>query len=310
MRTASLALALLLAAGCGADGGATADALDVADTGDAADTATADAADTGGAAFTPDFAQSPAVVRVRINHYGAEGDYTTMTATLARTAPPDPYTVAAEDGPCRLLRRAEITCSPACEYPEICTADGVCAGYPEPLSAGAITASDGAESLVMAFDGYGYWLQSQGQPFAPGETVTISAPGDAFGAFSASGVMPDLLVAPDLQATDLTASGDLRFTWDRPAAGGGDAHVRITLNAGYGHGLPLDAVIECDVPDIGAFAVPDALRAELPPPSTWGCGECPESFLTRYRKVTVQAGDTAVDVVLESPLRFYPAWPN
>jgi len=314
-------LTLLWPSACGDDGQAAGDVLDkdtagadtsAVDAVDAGDTGadTSDAADTGGGSFTPDFESSPAVVRVRINDFGAEGFYTYVLGNLAAAPQPEVYTVDTEDGSCRLLRRGEAVCDPACDWPQVCGVDGACADYPEPLGAGTLTVTDGEATRTVDFDGYSYWLQSQGLPFEPGETVTVSAPGDAFAAFSASGVMPDTLVSPDLQATDLTADGDLLFTWEPPSAGGTDAHVRITLNAGYGHGLPLEAVIECDVPDTGSFAVPDALRAELPPPNTWGCGECPESFLTRYRKTTVQAGDVAVDVIFESPLRFYPAWPE
>jgi hypothetical protein len=281
---------------CSGDSGHADDALDASDTSPAADTGVADT--------------GVAVVRLQINDFGTEGYYTTVKATLATAAQPTVHAVDTEAGNCRLLVSVQALCEPSCVYPELCTAQGTCQAFPEPLSAGALTLTDGVDALTVPFDGYGYWLQSAGLPFAPGETVTVSAPGDAFPAFSAVAAMPDVLVAPGIYDVRLTTPGDLLFTWDPPTAGAPPAHVRITLNAGYGHGLPLAAVVECDVPDTGSFAVPDALRAALPPPSTWGCGECPESYLTRYRKVTVEAGDTALDLIVESPLRFYTAYPN
>lgn len=319
-RPLTLLLGLLMLAAtpaCGDDGVHAADAADTTATSDTvtADSATAadtvDAtADTDAGAFTPDFASAPAVVRVQINDFGTEGFYTTVRASLATAAQPTVHSVDTEVGNCRLLVRVASLCEPSCVYPDLCTAQGTCQAFPEPQSAGALTLTDGEDALTVAFDGYSYWLQSAGLPFAPGETITVSAVGDAFPAFSADAVMPDVLVAPGVYDIGLTTPGDIVFTWDPPTPGAPLAHVRITLNAGYGHGLPLAAIVECDVPDTGSFAVPDALRAQLPPPSTWGCGECPESFVTRYRKTTVQAGDTAVDLIVESPLRFYPAYPN
>lgn len=302
---------LASAPACGGDAVHSGDVLDAADSATAADTVAGDAtADTSAGAFTPDFASAPATVRVQINDFGTEGFYTTVRASLATAAQPTVHSVDTEVGNCRLLVRVPSLCEPSCVYPELCTAQNICQAFPEPRSAGALTVTDGEDALTVAFDGYSYWLQSAGLPFAPGETITVSAVGDAFPAFSADAVMPDILVAPGVYDIGLTTPGDIAFTWDPPTPGAPPARVRITLNAGYGHGLPLAAIVECDVPDTGSFAVPDALRTQLPPPSTWGCGECPESFVTRYHKTTVQAGDTAVDLIVESPLRFYPANPN
>ncbi|MFO0744209.1 MAG: hypothetical protein U1F43_00855 [Myxococcota bacterium] len=324
--TPSLALCLLALAACGddaktsdtsSDSASTTDAtvasdvvpdaLDdsVADSADAPDSpdTSSDAPDTSSdAPDAPDavdpFDRAPATLRVTERAYVGNPAQTNVGGTLWSAEPPENWVLQAEDGPCKLWFGENPFCSVPCEG-ALCTAVDECTPYPAAESAGTLTISDGATPVDYPFNGTGYGELKDGALFAAGATVTFSAPGDAFPAFSGSVVMPPKLVPGDLTALDLDGAEPLTITWEPPAAAGaGDTQVRIRLQADRGqHGRLPTAALECVVSDTGSFTIPEDLRDQYSAESLWGCGKCPQSFITRFRRTRVAVGDAGAHVV-------------
>jgi hypothetical protein len=79
-----------------------------------------------------------------------------------------------------------------------------------------------------------------------------------------------------------------------------------------GHGLPPNAVIECEGPDVGELRIPAALIDGMPDffeaDSCSGIAcvsiDCPPATIARYAGATVTAGSEAVSLRVESEVTF------
>lgn len=227
---------------------------------------------------------------------------------------PQFMTLAMEAGACRMWTYQPADCG-LCTG--ICDRDGICVPYPTPLSAGALTIGGVAGGdIVMEPSEYGYYLP--GAPpadlFAPGDEITASAAGgdqvDAF-ALAAAGVDPiavDLVEGGEDGREDtlrLEDGADLTVGWE-PARPGTRVRLEINSNNG-GHGLPVDAMIECEADDGGSLAVPREMIEAFPakPYQNICAGiDCPPSSLTRYRYDRAAVGDLEVELRVEFRTQF------
>jgi hypothetical protein len=307
MRT-SLTLAILVAfPACGDDGGGGGPADGSGGAGDGAGGADARPAGDGGLGG----GESGRVFVSERNWYGTTSGYVfgeLMTGGLHRY-----HTETMAAGACRLLEYEPAFCDPPC-YTGLCSPGNVCGPYPTYLSAGTLTITGLRQPLSVTpvgcgfCDGEQYWPQSQlpEDLFAPDATVTASAPGAAFPAFSVTaGAVPTLEATfPDDKIT-IQDGVDFTLRW---TAGDGDARVRVILNANNaGHGAPYAAILECDGPDTGSIVIPGALISAFPSTMAWqACAgsDCPPSRVMRYRRGTTEAGGGVVELLVASEVLF------
>ena len=265
---------LVLAVGCGEGGSAP---LDAPPAGDPA----------------PQFPSAP---RGSVRVVGGGG----IAVTLHAAAPAPLAREVGRAGSCRLLEVEPGGCAGPCAGACV---GGECLPFPTAISAGPVTLA-GLEGgpVVLPFDpsaGYLPPLLPGGALFTAGAEVTVSAPGDAFPAFSlsAAAVAP---IAPVGLPSPLTLApgADAVFRWTPADA---QSRVRLTLVADELHGLPPLATIECDAPDAGEVTVPAALVDMFLEPEHWGtCGRCPVSSIMRYRR----AATADVELWLGAAVRF------
>jgi hypothetical protein len=179
-------------------------------------------------------------------------------------------------------------------------------------SAGTLTVSGLLAAPTLVWDMYtGYYPDGAlpGDLFAAGDAVEAAAPGDAFPGFdlSAAGVATmesETITADPLVLSD---SADLVVHWTP----GDDPEARVWLSistTNQAHGLPPDAILECDIADVGELVVPKELVAAMPDFRTEGvcvAVDCPPSLLARYRRGAATGSAGEVDLVVESTIEFY-----
>ncbi|MFZ5479318.1 MAG: hypothetical protein ACOZNI_21310 [Myxococcota bacterium] len=176
-----------------------------------------------------------------------------------------PVSVLAEvsaAGECRLLRRENPHCDPACDVDETCDLDGVCVPYPGSLDLGVVTVTGLAEAVAMepVQPGNRYFDTRLPHPaFEPGATIVLRSEGGALDPLLLHGVGVDLLAT----ATDtlvVAAGEDLAVAWD-PPAGTDVAEVVLELSIDQHGASPLR--LDCAFSDSGAGTVPGALVQAL-----------------------------------------------
>jgi hypothetical protein len=222
---------------------------------------------------------------------------------LVTEAPPVVYDVDAPVGACRYSQlRATDTCTPFCEYPELCI-DGACVGLPELQSAGDLELASGATTRTVEFVEGAYYLYEQNIPWEYGDTITLTASGDEVPAFTAAAALPQPLDTIDLDQLVLRADEDLTIRW-QPADPG--SRIRITLGADRGHAQLRAALIECDLPDdAGEVTIGGDMVTRFVDPENWSCGDCFSQEIKRYRRATATAGSTEVTFWVSQTESFY-----
>ncbi len=217
------------------------------------------------------------------------------------------------EGNCRLLESDASYC-------QECTTGlcigGECRAYPTYRSAGRITIDGLSTGVTLSWQDGWYNVDQYQLPedlFDAGAGITASAPGAEVAAFTvqATGVAP---IDPDLeQGCDgeltLVSGQDEVVTWSEP----GDGRVRLWMPSQTGaHGLPPNAVIECEGPDTGSIRIPSALIDAFPvlPRSDTCQGvacvliDCPPSTIARHSTASAAAGDQTVELRIESQVIF------
>ena len=172
-------------------------------------------------------------------------------------------------------------CDPPCEGDSLCTATDTCTPLPAAQSAGTLTLGD--EELEPT--GGLYAASAETALFAPTATITATAAGDAFPAFtSAPLAVPDPLTGATYPG-GLRAGEDYTLTWT-PAADTGSS-VGVVLRTDLGHGPIAKSIIYCAVDDAaGTLTVPSSLIDPHVDPANWSCGDCFPSWLYRFRSTT------------------------
>ena len=217
-------------------------------------------------------------------------------------------------GDCRLFEYDPPFCDPFCDFQFYCAEGNVCQPYPTFMSAGTITVSGLKTALVAQPSACGFCVGEQYQPpallpadlFDDGDPVSAVAAGAAFPAFTveAAGVTP---LEATFTAGKIVIQDDVDETVSWTAAGG-DARVRLTINANnFGHGAPYEAIIICDTADTGQVVVPGAMITAFPPAvAADACGgsDCPPSRLMRYRRGVVETSAGKVELIVGSEILF------
>ena len=240
-----------------------------------------------------------------------EGDYSYTRASghLGAEAPVSAHDETMRAGACRLLEFEVATCDPWCDG--ICVATNVCQPWPSFESAGAITITGLETALTMTPRDAINWYDASVYPlpenlFGAGAVITATAAGATIAGFSieATGVAD---LEADIDGINLTIEdgADAVVTW---SPGDGGDRVRLTINSrNQGHGLPYDAILECDGPDDGSLTIPQALVEAMPALSgqmICVSVDCPLSTMARYSRGTTTVDGREIELVIASEIQF------
>jgi hypothetical protein len=206
--------------------------------------------------------------------------------------------LAAEAGPCRLLERRNLVCTPACVGATTCGEDGACIPYPRQISVGKVTISGLTQptNLSPQNPGNGYFApDADNPPFAVGSEVTLKAEGESgrpgfelkgFGS-AALGAKPSWLIERGKGLSVLWQNGD------------SGARTRVTVELSVDqHGLsPL--TLACEFEDTGAANIPATVVDRL---LDAGVSGFPNGRIFRRTADRVLVDLGCVDFLVGSPL--------
>jgi hypothetical protein len=177
------------------------------------------------------------------------------------------WTLAHEDGDCRVLTPSVPFCDPGCGA-DICQPGNVCQPYPVGQNVGEVTLSGvqlmSGETELILKEVVKNYQPPPGTvfvfpPFAEGDEVRVHAAGADYPGFD----LVTAAVAPlSLTSTDfaLEEGKDLELTWEAAGAG---ASSQIHLKLDISHHGGTKGMIECDTADTGSLTVSGALLTEL-----------------------------------------------
>ncbi len=202
--------------------------------------------------------------------------------------------VTASEGDCRVLRRNNPYCEPACEPGYACDFEGACIEYPANQDLGTVTVGGLLQAVTMTatFPGNTYFDTTLPHPaFEAGEVVYLDMPGGSYGpaTFFGVGVEP-LDEAPEWS---IDPDADLVVAWTAPVS----AVVRSTVVAEVSidqHGIT-PSVLRCEFADDGEGTVPRALLWSLVGAGVTGF---PAGSLSRRTADALGAGEGCMDFVV------------
>ncbi len=210
---------------------------------------------------------SPCASAARLGGFAV--DLTVMDGTPGYTSligavrdVPDPREVWSDSGAngCALVTGPALSCASACATGMFCGAAGSCIAEPIPQNAGVVMITGVGPTpievtRIASRNSYYSTLTDPFPPFAPGDTVTLSAAGADVPAFSLEGRG----IAPlTFAGTGIVIGRDkpIDLTWTAPAAPG-DAKIYVRVDIGHHGGIA--ARIDCHVGDTGSTRIPAAL---------------------------------------------------
>ena len=183
--------------------------------------------------------------------------YTSVSGTVrAGVYPSDVIeTLKVGNASCAVYALALQSCSPVCGTNQVCIATDVCQDIPAKVSVGDVTVT-GVGPTTIALSQVSNQYQYAGDVTYPGfnegDSITLSATGGVYGAFSTSAKG----VAPLVLGTDtyiLTSNTPITITWT-PAAVSANTRVAFVMN--LSHHIGTKGYLKCDAPDTGSLTIP------------------------------------------------------
>ncbi len=205
--------------------------------------------------------------------------------------------IVTDDGVCQLLKRRNLSCTPACVGAETCGEDGECIDYPRQISVGTVVI-DGLTkptTIEPANPGNTYFAPgADNPPFAVGSEITLSASGDqGHGPFDLFGRGSEPLTETPIWS--LEEGQDLAVTWAAGTTEGAQIAVELTIDQ---HGTsPLS--LACVFDDTGSGTVPTAIIDQL---ITSGVSGFPNGRIMRRTADKVEIDVGCVDMLVGSPV--------
>lgn len=158
------------------------------------------------------------------------------------------------EGGCRILRRENPFCDPACGGDETCDLTGACVPYPTSLDVGSVTVRGLSTAVSMdpvAPANTYFDTALDNPPWTPGDALSLAASGGDLAAFEMHGFAPDTLTGT-AETWTLVPGQPLEVSWTPPTKDVGTEVVlelRIDLHGTTPSGL------ECVFDDTGSATV-------------------------------------------------------
>jgi hypothetical protein len=187
-----------------------------------------------------------------------EGYSTAIGRFFAAPSPETfPLKVDTKQGECEL----KVPVNPFCEEPctpGVCTANGVCTPYPDPVGVGALSLSGLGNALSLMPTTSLLVYQSPSLAYPPCEAgAKVSAQSDRF-SLEAACIAPLELTGDD--PLPVRTGEVVHVTW-KAAGSGASSRIRIGLDVSHHGGKK--GQIDCEVPDTGSYDIPEPLVTKL-----------------------------------------------
>ncbi len=226
-------------------------------------------------------------------------DYSIISGTVADSVVP--VTILEDigaEGDCRMLRRNNPFCDPACAAGETCDFDGSCITYPANQDLGEVSVVGLGKSVVMegVVPGYTYFNTSLPHPaFASGDLIELQMPSGTYGPVTLHGVGVDQL-SVTAETWEVEESQDLAVEWAAPSGDVVRSEIILQINIDQ-HGTS-PSTIYCTFEDDGQGTVPASLIDQL---VNQGVSGFPNGSLTRRTADSTAIGDGCMDFLISSP---------
>lgn len=205
--------------------------------------------------------------------------------------------VAAESGACELLVPRDLFCS-SCDSNQACAGDDECVSKPTKVSAGALTVDGLAMPVEFVPNGitldYSKTILDPFPAFNPGDTIGLSAAGDATPAFEAELTGVSGLVI-DQDPIAVKYGEPAAISWVASDADSDATSVFISFSVNV-HGA-VTGWIECTAPDTGEFEIPADLVSAL---IDLGLSGFPRADVERRSSATVDLGNGCLELYVGS----------
>ena len=202
----------------------------------------------------------------------------------------------ASDGDCRVLRRNNPFCDPACEPGETCDWDGTCIAYPSNQDLGTVSLKGLYASVEMEplFPGNTYFNTELPHPaYDVGTVLTLDMPGGVYGPLSLYGYGIEPLAGyPSL--VQVEGGVDLTLTWTAPA----DptiSEIGVSINIDQ-HGTSPSTLV-CTFEDDGEGVIAGSIVQALIDTGVTGF---PSGFIQRRTLDSGAVGDGCMDFTVTS----------
>ena len=206
-----------------------------------------------------------------------------------------PELVEEQDG-CSLLRRRNLSCSPACTSSETCGEKGKCIAYPRQISVGTVTIDGLTKKVTMEAQQPGAVYFAPGQdnpPFLPTAVVQLEAAGAAsIDAFELFGRGSKPVAEPSVWL--LEQDKPLELTW---LAGTDATTIGVELTIDQHGSSPLS--LSCEFPDGGTGRIPATLVNQL---ITSGVSGFPNGRFVRHSVDHVEVERGCIELSVGSAL--------
>jgi len=182
--------------------------------------------------------------------------YSAITGQVADAVVPATVLQPEEsEGSCRLMRRVNPFCDPACEVGYNCSQSEECVPYPVNQSAGTVTITGLLDNVSLEPNSSKAYQKTDvsDPPFAPGSPILLDAEGDEVAGFRLDGIGVTPLAGVST-AWEIHAGEPLAVTW---TAGLGHARILTTLNVDQHGNSPV--TMYCDFDDTGSASMPASL---------------------------------------------------
>jgi hypothetical protein len=190
-----------------------------------------------------------------------------VTGTVSEGVVPTsiPELVAEKDG-CKVNKRRNLYCSPACVGAEVCGEDGSCIPYPRQISVGTVTIDGLTKPTIMnpptnPKQAVMYFAPgADNPPFEIGSNIVLSAAGtEEHSAFELFGIGSEPLVEGPTWV--LKEGQDLALEWPAPSDDAIPTSVFVELTIDQHGNSPLS--LSCVLDDTGTGSIPAELIDQL-----------------------------------------------
>jgi len=202
-----------------------------------------------------------------------------------------------EDANCKLLKRNNPFCEPACEASETCDFDGSCIPFPAGQELGTVTVGGLLKPVIMTsvVPGYSYFDTDLPFPvFESGTLIEMRTGGGNYDAVELHGIGVETLTLVEADWI-LFGDTDLEFNWTAPTLPDVRSQIHVQLNIDQ-HGLtPIQ--LFCEFEDDGNAALPRELITSL---IDFGVTGFPFATVTRRTVDSTTIGDGCMEFVVKS----------
>jgi hypothetical protein len=228
---------------------------------------TADEGGSGGAEPASTTPHGPCDMSERVGRFSVEAqkDFGVVQGSILEGLVPTaiPELIGEQDG-CKVYKRRNLACSPACVGAETCGEDGSCIPYPRQLGVGTVTITGLTKPTAMDPQKPGAVYFAPGAdnpPFEPGSQIVLSAAGsEGHAPFELVGIGSEPLEEAPIWI--LQEGRDLELEWSALSASADvktSVFVELTIDQ---HGnSPLS--LACELEDTGHGTIPSALIDQL-----------------------------------------------